>query len=108
MELADHPIFIGFKLAGSLKHHVQNLSGPDRRYVAVDDSTFLRLCTRGEHIYVGKVIEERLTTDRVDDIRRNVLSIIQRLCPDMRLPTEMSIWACAVVEPPVEQASYEG
>ena len=36
--------------------------------------------------YVGKVIEDGLTTDRVDDVRRNVLSIVRRLCPDTRLP----------------------
>ena len=108
MELADQPIFIGFKLDGSLKHHVLNLSGPDKRYVAADDSTFLRLCRKGDHVYVGKVIDEKLTTDRVDDICRNVISIMQRLCPEMRLPTELSIWACSTVEPAVQEPSFEG
>ena len=103
MELSKkHKIFIGFKLSGSLKHQLQSLSGPDRQYVSEDDSTFLRLCHQGDAIYVGKVIEERLTTDRVDDVRRNVLSIVGRVCPDLRLPQQMDIWVCSPEDERVE------
>lgn len=96
MELSTaHPIFVGFKLDGSLKRQLESLTGPDRKYVSDADSTFLRLCRRGDDVYVGKVIEDGLTTDRVEDVKRNVLSIMRRLCPDVRLPNEMDIWACA-------------
>lgn len=107
-----HPIFVGFKLDGSLRRLLQGLSGPDRKYVSTDDHTFLTLCRDGEDLYVGKVIEDGLGADRVDDVRRNVLSIMQRLCPDVRLPAKLEIIACLpqdeVVapevppEPPVE------
>jgi hypothetical protein len=40
------------------------------------------------------VIEEGLTTERVDDIRRNVLSILQRLCPETRFPATLDIYPC--------------
>ena len=100
MELSErHPLFIGFKLDGMLRRQLEGLSGPDRRYISSEDSTFLRICKHGEQQYVGKVIEEPLTTDRVDDVRRNVLSILQRLCPDTRLPDQMRIWACLPREP---------
>ena len=99
MELSDrHPIFVGFKLDGSLRHQLESLSGPDKRYLSSEDSTFLRLCERGKDRYVGKVIEDRFSTDRVEDVRRNVLSILQRLCPDVRLPTHLEIWACEANE----------
>ena len=35
--------------------------------------------------------EDGLTTDRVEDVKRNVLSIVRRLCPDVRLPSVMEI-----------------
>ena len=96
MQLSErYSIFIGFKLEGSLRHQLETLSGPDRKYLSAgDDSTFLSLCKQGQDTYVGKVISERLSTDRVDDVRRNVLSILQRLCPETRLPTHLEIWAC--------------
>ena len=92
MELSTHPLFVGFKLDSSLRRQLEALSGPDRRYVSVDDSTFLMICRLGEDHYVGKLVEDRLTTDRVEDVRRNVLSIMRRLCPDVRLPTVLEIW----------------
>lgn len=94
MELSSQTaIFIGFKLDGSLRRQLEALSGPDKRYVSADDSTFLMRCKKGEDVYVGKIVEDGLTTDRVEDVRRNVLSIMRRLCPDVRLPNVLGIWA---------------
>jgi hypothetical protein len=93
--LVDQPIFIGFKLDTSLRRQLEAIAGPDRKYVSAEDSTFLRICRVGEHQYVGKLIHERLTTDRVDDIRRSIFSILQRLCPETRFPHELEIVACS-------------
>ena len=104
-ELAgEAPIFVGFKLDSSLRRQVEALSGPAKRYVSAEDSTYLRLCRMGEELYVGKLIHERLTTERVDDIRRNVLSIMARLCPDVRFPAQLEI----LVAEPVVGGSLEG
>lgn len=99
LDLLDgQPIFIGFKVSSSVKRQLESLSGPDKQYVSTEDSTHLRLCWMGEELYVGKLIHERLTTDRVDDVRRNVLSIMQRLLPEERLPAQLEILACDAVE----------
>ncbi len=94
MNLSDrHPIFVGLKLDGQMKRRLASLTGADRRYVSSEDPTFLLLCRLGEDEYVGKLVAERLTTDRIDDVRRNVLSILQRICPDTRLPAQLEILA---------------
>ncbi len=77
---------------GSLKHQLESLEGPDAKYVSRDETDFLTICTKGGDLYVGKVIEERIATDRIDDIKRNVLSIVGRLCPEVRLPQTLEIW----------------
>ena len=95
MKLDDRSaIFVGFKLDGQLRRQLEALTGADRRYVSSEDSTFLRICKLGEHDYVGKVVSDRLTTDRVNDVRRNVLSILRRLCPESRIQEHMEILAC--------------
>ena len=53
----------------------------------------------GEDLYVGKVIHERMTTERVDDVRRNVLSILRRLVPEIRLPNDLEIRGCGETRP---------
>jgi hypothetical protein len=95
LDLVDsQPIFIGFKMDTSLSRQLEALEGPNKQYVSTDSSDFLRICTLGGDRYVGKLIHERLTTDRVDDIRRNVLSILGRICPETRVPQNLVIIPC--------------
>jgi hypothetical protein len=98
LELLIHqPIFIGFKADNSLRQRLESLSDSDKKYVSAEDSAFLRICRVGEDTYVGKIIRAGLTTDQVDDIRRNVLSIIRRLECNVRVPSNLKIFACSEV-----------
>ena len=107
LELVDgQPIFIGFKLDTSLSRQLESLSGAEKRYVSNDSSEFLRICWLGQDRYVGKLIHERLTIERVDDISRNIFSILSRLCPDTRITKKLEILACGAereIEPPEER-----
>lgn len=96
--LVDQPIFIGFKADNSLRQRLETLSDPDKQYVSAEDPAFLRICRVGEDIYVGKLIRDSLTTDQVEDIRRNVLSIVRRLGHAVRLPVNLKILACSEVK----------
>ena len=95
--LVDVPIFIGFKASRSLRQLLESLGNTDKKYVSSEDSGFLRLWSIGEDLYVGKVVHEALATDRVDDIRRNILSILRKLGPAVPLPTTLRIFACRAV-----------
>ena len=93
----DQPIFVGFKADTSLQRYLESLSDSDRQYISDDDSAFLRYCQSGGDVYVGKIIQETLTTDQVDDIRRNVMSIMHKLRPGVRCPGNLRILACKSV-----------
>ena len=95
--MVEEPIFIGFKAGRALRQVLESLGTADKKYVSSEDSTFLRLCSLGEDLYVGKLIHEALATDRVDDIRRNILSILRKLGPAVPLPTTLRIFACRAV-----------
>jgi hypothetical protein len=88
------PVFVGTKMDTQVRRRLESITGTDRKYFSHDDTTFLTICRLGEDEYIGKVIEERLTSERVDDIRRNVLSILQRLCPETRFPAVLDIVPC--------------
>ena len=92
--LIDEPIFIGFKASRALRHLLESLSNVEKAYISGDDTTFLRSCEIGEDLYVGKVVHEALSTDRVDDVRRNILSILRKLGPVVPLPTTLRIFSC--------------
>jgi hypothetical protein len=94
----NQPIFIGFKVDRQLRERLATLDDSDRKYVSAQSSTFLRLCGVGEDLYIGKLVDERLTTDQVEDIRRNVLSLIRKFGPGSPLPTHLQILACSPVD----------
>lgn len=97
VRLDEHrAVFIGFKMDGTLRRMLRSLTGSDQRYVSRDDPSFLMIGRLGDDEYVGKRIDERLTTDRVDDVRRNVRSILQRVCPEFRVPEHFEILSCTV------------
>ena len=100
MKLRDtQPVFVGMKMDGQLRRRIESITGTEKKYISHDSTAFLTICRLGEDTYIGKVIEERLTTDRVDDIRRNVLSILQRLSPETRLPAVLDVVPCDPTEP---------
>ena len=96
--LGDHPIFIGFKADPALRQKLETLGPAHQQYFSSRDSSFLRLCRLGDDVYVGKLIHETLTTDRVEDIRSHVLSILRRLGSELRLPAHLKIVACSASE----------
>ncbi len=95
--LINQPIFIGFKMDNRLREMLETPNDKHKKYVSADDSTFLRICKEGEDLYVGKLVDDRLTTDRVEDIRRHILSIIRKLGYDVRMPTNLRILAVSSV-----------
>ena len=77
------------------------ISAVDTAWLRMDRPQNLMMITGvllfGERIALPrlrKVIHERFTTERVDDVRRNVLSILQRLFPETRLPAHLDILVC--------------
>ena len=96
--MMDQPIFIGFKADSTLRQHLETLTAPAKQYISVEDSTFLRLCRVGDDVYIGKLVHETLTTDRVEDIRRNVLSLVRKIGHEMRLPDHLRILACSEID----------
>jgi hypothetical protein len=95
--LINQPIFIGFKVDSQLREKLASLDDANSKYVSAESSSFLRICGVGEDLYVGKLVDDRLTTDRVEDIRRNVLSIIRKVGREVRLPKNLQILVCSPV-----------
>ncbi len=63
----------------------------DGRYL-----TILRTAQRGgDETYIGKVIDSAAALNAMDDVRRNIWSIMQRICPGRRDESEIKLYALA-------------
>ena len=76
-------LFVGLKLDAAMRSDLAHL--PQNLKQFVEDPTYLTLCLFGEDKYVGKIIDGGLPTDQVDDVRRNVVSILARVFPERRV-----------------------
>ncbi len=99
-------LFFGCKIDSKLREALAQAKPGDRRYFEDPDSPFLRLCRFGEERWIGKVMDPGLNVTEVEDIQRNVLSILRRIAPDVRKsPSTVKVYALA--EDAEEKAEIE-
>lgn len=86
-------LFIGLKAEGKLR--AAFLSAEQRGGYFDQDGTgpFLTNLEVDGHTYLGKIVDGGLSTASVDDVTRNVLSILRRLMRGERLPSNLAIFA---------------
>ena len=77
-------LFFGCKIDSKLREALAQAKPGDRRYFEDPDSPFLRLCRFGDERWIGKVMDAGLNVTEVEDIQRNVLSILRRIAPEVR------------------------
>jgi hypothetical protein len=77
-------LFFGCKIDSKLREALAQAKPGDRRYFEDPESGFLRICTFDEERWIGRVVNSGLTVNDVEDIQRNVISILRRIAPDVR------------------------
>jgi hypothetical protein len=84
-------LFIGFKLEGRFRDAFNRVE--HQGYVGLDGvGKFLTTIEVDGAIYLGKVVNPGLTTDRIDDVSRNVLSIVSRMMVGEKGPAALAIF----------------
>jgi hypothetical protein len=76
-------LFVGLKLDAAMRSDLAHISPGNRKYV--EEPGLLSVCTAGEDKYIGKLIDGGLPTDQVDDVRRNIVSIMAKIFPERRV-----------------------
>jgi hypothetical protein len=85
----DSRLFFGIKIDSKLREALAQAKPGDKRYFEGEDSEFLRICEVGEEKWIGKVVDAGLNVTEVEDIQRNIISILRRIAPDVRKPASM-------------------
>lgn len=78
-------LFFGCKIDSKLRDALNQAKPSERRYF--EGTEFLTICDFGDdEQWIGKVIEGGLNVTEVDDIQRNVVSILRRIATEVRIP----------------------
>lgn len=76
---AKAKLFFGFKIDSKMREAMAQATPGDRRYFDDPNSPFLRIMSNGEDQWIGKVIDGGIAPTEVEDIQRNVISILNRV-----------------------------
>lgn len=79
-------LFFGTRIDSKLREGLALSKPGDKKYFDGSSEEFLRVIEMPDEKWIGKVIRGGLSVTEVDDIQRNVLSILRRVAPNARIP----------------------
>jgi hypothetical protein len=87
-------LFIGLKIDSKLREALAQATPGDRRYFDDPNSPYLRVISNAEEQWIGKLFDGGIPPSEIDDIGRNVISILNRIAPGARhSPSLMRIFS---------------
>ncbi len=81
---AERKLFVGLKVDNKLRDQLQNAPPKDRSFFDGTDEKYLvviRTDGETEDTYIGKLIEPGTPASSMDDLKRNLQSILNRIAP---------------------------
>ncbi len=96
-------LFVGVKVDNKLRDALEHCAPRDRVYFDGSDPRYLqvvRIDSSSGESFVGKVIASGTTASSMDDLKRNILSLLARLSTGRRGDDDVKIFALGEGEPP--------
>jgi len=79
-------LFFATKIDSKLREALSQCKPGDRKYFEGESDEFLRVVEVEEEKWIGKVVKGGSPVTEVDDIQRNIVSILRRVAPNARVP----------------------
>ena len=85
MSETDKRLFVGIKISTKLQHGLDSPAPGTDRYFKENNSDFLQIITQGEEKLIGRFIKDGFPVGDLDNVSRNVRSIVRIIAGDHRL-----------------------
>ena len=96
----NRKLFVGVKVDNKLRDALEHAPSRDRAFFDGTDPRYLQTLRAVEDSYVGKLIDSGTTAASMDDLKRNILSILTRVPSGRRSEDDVKVFACDEGEPP--------
>jgi hypothetical protein len=77
--------FLGIRINAKLQEGLDRSNPLNRFYFQENNPEFLQIITVDQIRYIGKFVEQGTGYRAMEDICRNIISIMHKLCPDIAL-----------------------
>ena len=85
-------LFAGVRIDSRMREQLEKCPQRDRVFFESEDGKYLTVLRGVDETYIGKVLPPATELRTVDDIRRNIWSILQRVCPGRRDEGEVKLF----------------
>ena len=90
--------FLALKITPKLQDGLDKCNPNNKFYFKDSNPELLQIITIDADKYIGKVVEQGIEYGKIEDICRNITSIIHILCPD--IPISINSIKLLALEPP--------
>lgn len=80
----DQQLFFGCKIDSKMRESLAQARPGDRKYFEGDSDEFLQIVSFEQERWIGKVLKSGMNVGEIEDIHRNVASILKRISPNIR------------------------
>lgn len=99
----ERKLFICLRVDNKIRDALRLVQPRDQSYVDGTDERYLIVLRSSEDKYIGKIVDGGTTAAGMDDIKRNVLSILNKVAPARYKEDEVKVLALDEGEPPPEE-----
>src|SRR5213078_1525532 len=96
----NRKLFVGVRIDNKMRDALDHCPPRDRAYFDGSDPRYLVVVRAVEDSYVGKIIEPGPSATSMDDLKRNILSILNRISQSRRSEDDVKVFCTDEGEPP--------
>jgi hypothetical protein len=103
----ERKLFVGIRVDNKMRDQLRNCPARDKHYIDGSDPNYLFEVRAVEDVYIGKQVDAGTPAVSMDDIKRNILSILNRVAPGRHREDAVKVFALDEGEPPGAQTGDE-
>jgi hypothetical protein len=96
----ERKLFVGIRIDNKMRDQLHNCAPRDKQYIDGSDPNYLFQVRAVEDSYIGKMVDPGAPAGTMEDLKRNILSILNRVAPGRHREDSVKIYALDEGEPP--------
>jgi hypothetical protein len=103
----ERKLFVCLCIDNKMRDQLAQAPARDKVYFDGSDPRYLTTMRSAEDAYIGKIIDGGTPAASMDDLKRNLLSILTRVAPGRHREDAVKVFALDEGEPPPEKSKDE-
>jgi len=104
---SERKLFIGLRVDNKLRDQLNNCPPRDKAYFDGSNPDYLHVVRGPTDVFVGKIVDAGTPAVGMEDLKRNLLSILTRIAPGRHRDDTVKMFSLDEGEPPANAPTLE-